>query len=232
MIARATLEQQLTRYRVNGREKLDVYQTEKEQIDQIKKWWGENGKALIFGLVLGVGGLFGYRYWEASRIAEGQNASINYEHLLTIASAGASEEATEAGDAIIKGYPKSTYAKLSALILAKLAVDSRDLNDAKTRLQWVIDNSNKGKIKPIAQARLAQLNLAQGDTENAAKLISEIETAYADRFTELRGDVLLAQGELDDARAKYEQALEKARERGSAGETIQLKIDNLNVARQ
>ena len=211
---------------------MDVYTTEKEQIDQIKKWWGENGKAIIFGLVLGVGGLFGYQYWDAARTAEGQNASINYEHLLTIASAGASDEATEAGKAIINGYPKSTYAKLSALVLAKLAVDNRDLDEAKKRLQWIVDNSNKGKIKPIAQARLAQLHLAQGDIEKAAAIISEIDPAYADQFTELRGDVLLAQGELAGARMQYDQALEKARERGSVGETIQLKIDNLSIASQ
>lgn len=211
---------------------MDVYTTEKEQIDQIKKWWGENGKAIIFGLVLGVGGLFGYRYWDAARTAEGQNASINYEHLLTIASAGASDEAIDAGNAIINGYPKSTYAKLSALVLAKLAVDNRDLDEAKKRLQWVVDNSNKGKIKPIAQARLAQLYLAQGDIEKATSIISEVNPAYTDQFTELRGDVFLAQGELAGARIQYGQALEKARERGSAGETIQLKIDNLSIASQ
>jgi len=211
---------------------LDVYTTEKEQLDQVKKWWDENGKAVILGLVLGLGGLFGYRYWDASRIAEGQNASINYEHLLAIASAGASDEATEAGDAIINGYPKSTYAKLSALVLAKLAVDARDLEEAKARVRWVIDNSKGGKIKPIAQTRLVQLYLAQGKVEEAAALISEIDPTYADQFTELRGDVFLAQGELEAARAKYSQALDEARGRGNAGEAIELKIDNLNVAVQ
>lgn len=211
---------------------MDVYTTEKEQIDQIKKWWGENGKAIIFGLVLGIGGLFGYRYWDAARTAEGQNASINYEHLLTIASAGASDEAIEAGNAIINGYPKSTYAKLSALVLAKLAVDARDLDEAKKRLQWVVENSSKGTLKPIAQARLAQLYLAQGAIEKATSIISEVNPAYTDQFTELRGDVFLAQGELASARIQYDQALEKARERGSAGEAIQLKIDNLSIASQ
>ena len=210
---------------------MDVYTTEKEQIDQIKKWWGENGKAVIFGLVLGLGGLYGYRYWESTRLAEGQSASINYEHLLTIAAAGASDEATEAGNAIIAGYPKSTYAKLSALILAKLAVDVRDFDEAKTRLQWVIDNSNAGKIKPVAQTRLGQIHLAEGETEQAASLLAQVDPAFADQFSELRGDVFLAQGKLDAARAKYSQALEEAQKRGNTGESIQLKIDNLNVSR-
>tara|TARA_Y100000588_G_scaffold359841_1_gene419171 strand:- start:363 stop:998 length:636 start_codon:yes stop_codon:yes gene_type:complete len=211
---------------------LDIYATEKEQIDQIKKWWGEYGKAIIFGLVLGLGGLFGYRYWESTRLAEGQNASINYEHLLAVASTGASDEAIEAGDAIIAGYPKSAYAKLSALILAKLAVDARDLDEAKARLQWVIDNSDDGKIKPVAQKRLVQIYLAENNLEDAASTLTQMDPAFENQFSELRGDVFLAQGKLELARSKYNKALEEIQKRGQAGEYIRLKIDNLSVSGQ
>lgn len=209
---------------------MDVYTTEQEQLEQIKKWWKENGKSIVIGLVLGLGGLFGYRYWDAARIAEGQSASINYEHLLTIASAGASDEATAAGEAIIAGYPNSTYAKLSALVLAKLAVDVRDIDAASQRLQWVIDQSKSGKIKAVAQARMARLLLTENKIEEAAAMIAQLDPAHADRFVELRGDVFLAQGDKDRARAMYSQALELARERGSAGGWIELKLDNLGLA--
>ncbi|MFT4564754.1 MAG: putative negative regulator of RcsB-dependent stress response [Gammaproteobacteria bacterium] len=211
---------------------MDAYTTEEEQIAKIKKWWGENGKAIILGLVLGLSGLFGYRYWESARTVEGQNASINYEHLLSIASNGASDEATTAGQAIIAGYPKSTYARLSALVLAKLAVDVRDFEEAKLRLQWVIDNSKEGKIKPMAQARMGQVLLAEGNVDAASSLVAEIDPAYADLFTELRGDVLFASGETEQARALYEQTLDEALKRGNSGAIVQLKIDNLNVATQ
>jgi predicted negative regulator of RcsB-dependent stress response len=209
---------------------LDVYTTEQEQLEQIKKWWNENGKAIVFGLVLGLGGLFGYRYWDAARVAEGQNASINYEHLLGLASAGASEDTTATGEAIIKGYPNSTYAKLSALVLAKLAVDVRDFDEAKARLRWVIENSDKGKIKPIAQARLTQLLLAEQKVDEAASLMAQIDSSHAKQFTELRGDLFLAQGEREKARAMYAQALADVRERGGSGEIVQLKLDNLSLA--
>jgi predicted negative regulator of RcsB-dependent stress response len=209
---------------------LDAYTTETEQIEKIKKWWQENGKAIIFGLILGLGGLFGYRYWESARIAEGQAASINYEHLLAIASAGASDEATEAGEAIINGYPKSTYARLSALVLAKLAVDVRQLDEAKTRLKWVVDNSADGKLKPVALSRLAQVHLAEGDSDAAAAAIAAIDSAFDDQFLETRGDVLLAQGETAAARAMYSAALDDAQRRGSNGESLQMKIDNIALA--
>ena len=173
---------------------MDIYATEKEQLDQIKKWWGEYGKAIILGLVLGLGGLFGYRYWESTRLAEGQNASLNYEHLLGVASTGAREEAIDAGNAIIVGYPKSTYAKLSALILAKLAVDVRNLDEAKARLQWVIDNSDAGKIKPVAQKRLVQIYLAENNFEDAASLLTQVEPAFENQFSDENFKIYLYSG--------------------------------------
>ncbi len=208
---------------------LDVYTTEQEQLEQIKKWWNKNGKAIVFGLVLGFGGLFGYRYWGAARLAEGQSASINYEYLLGIASNGASDEVTKAGEAIIGAYPKSTYAKLSALVLAKLAVDVRDIEEAKARLQWVIDHSAGGKIKPVAKARMARLLLTEDKTDEAAALVAGIDLTHARQFTELRGDVYAAQGAREKARTMYSQALADARQRGSNGEGIELKLNNLGL---
>ena len=209
---------------------MDAYTTEQEQIDKIKKWWDENGKAVVLGLAIGIGGLFGYRYWESARVAEGQNASINYEHLLGVAPSGTSDEATATGDAIIAGYPKSTYARLSSLVLAKLAVDSGDLTHAKERLQWVIDNSGDGKTKPIALARMAQILLAEGNVEEADTLIGQIDPIHAEQFAELRGDILAAQGEPEKAREMYNKTLDLAQQRGITGAVVQLKIDNINLA--
>ncbi len=208
---------------------MDAYTTEDEQLEKIKKWWSENGKAITLGLILGLGGLFGYRYWEAARMTEGQNASINYEHLLRVASNGSSEEASATADAIISGYPKSTYAKLSALVIAKIAVDARDLEEAKTRLQWVIDNSPGGKIKPLAQARMAQVLLAQSEIEQASSVVDQIDPLYADQFSELRGDLFLAQGEQEKAREMYSKTLDDVLQRGGSAGALQLKIDNINL---
>ena len=43
----------------------EEYQTEEEQIEALKRWWKENGKSIIAGLVLGIGSIGGYRYWQA-----------------------------------------------------------------------------------------------------------------------------------------------------------------------
>ncbi|MGR8947584.1 MAG: YfgM family protein, partial [Gammaproteobacteria bacterium] len=105
---------------------MDAYDSEKEQIEKIKKWWDANGKAIIVGLVVGLGSIFGFRYWESSKTLAGESASANYEHLLVVSQAGASEEANAAADAIITNQPDTPYAKMAALLSAKLAVEQSD----------------------------------------------------------------------------------------------------------
>ena len=43
---------------------MDAFETEEQQVEALKKWLNEYGMSIIIGLVLGLGGLFGYRYWD------------------------------------------------------------------------------------------------------------------------------------------------------------------------
>ncbi len=45
---------------------MNFYDSEEQQVEAIKDWWKENGKAVIFGAVIGLGGLFGWRYYQDS----------------------------------------------------------------------------------------------------------------------------------------------------------------------
>lgn len=204
------------------------YVSEQEQVEQLKRWWKDNGKALIAGLVIGVGGLAGYRYWDATQTARAESASANYEFFLQVTSEGLTEEAQTAGRSIIENYPDSAYARLSALLLAKLAVDTGDYETAKAHLKSVIESDAEGEVVYIARARLARLLLAEGKADEAAAAIAAIpELDGEERFNELRGDVLAAQGEADAARSMYLKALAQATELGLERGAIQLKLDNL-----
>lgn len=207
---------------------MDGYASEKEQIDRIRKWWKDNWKALTLGLVLGLGSLFGYRYWTELKMSRAESVSINYEHFLLVSAAGLSDEAVEAGRAIIESDTSRTYARLTALLLAKLAVEANQLDEAKSNLRWVIDKSSEGPLQAIARARLAQVLLAQSDADGAQTLLDKIEYASGtDHFAELRGDVLAASGNAERARTMYLKALEQAQELGLNREILQLKLDNL-----
>ena len=43
---------------------MEVYTTENEQVDALRRFFAENGKALAVGVVLGIGALVGWRYWQ------------------------------------------------------------------------------------------------------------------------------------------------------------------------
>lgn len=43
---------------------MEIYENEHDQVDAIKRFFAENGKALAVGVILGVGALVGWRLLE------------------------------------------------------------------------------------------------------------------------------------------------------------------------
>ncbi|HET6592032.1 MAG TPA: tetratricopeptide repeat protein, partial [Xanthomonadales bacterium] len=50
-----------------------------EQSEIVKKWLRENGGAIVLGLVLAFGGLFGFRQFQFWQDSKQQQASAEYE---------------------------------------------------------------------------------------------------------------------------------------------------------
>lgn len=204
--------------------------SEREQLEQLRRWWDAYGKSLVIGLALGLVGLFGYRYWEGAQETTALNASINYQKFLEVAGQGAGDDVTKAGEAILEAYPDSTYAKLTALLLARLAVDAKKTEDAQKNLAWVTDRDPNSELGVIARGRLAQLLLAGGDAEAAWKQIANLpsEGEYAP-FAEIRADVLAARGEREKAAEFYRTAIEQITSGGGDASYLEMKLDALGV---
>ena len=56
---------------------MDETLSEKEQIEEMKAWWKENGSYVIAGLILGVGGIWGFNAWRSSQL----DTPVSYTHL-------------------------------------------------------------------------------------------------------------------------------------------------------
>jgi predicted negative regulator of RcsB-dependent stress response len=57
---------------------LEDYASEKEQIEQIRKWFRDNGPSALAGIALAAAGIFGWSQWQHWQSSKLSNANIRY----------------------------------------------------------------------------------------------------------------------------------------------------------
>lgn len=205
---------------------------EQEQIDEIKAWWTQYRGIVM--LVAGAAALTvaGMRGWTYYQTKQGLEAGELYTQLQGAVGANEPKKVQDIAAVIAERYARTAYATFAALAAAKAAFDSGDLAAAQTRLQWVVDNARDGETRDIARLRLAAVLLDQKKYDEALKLL---ETQHADAmsalYADLKGDVLVAQGKPQEARAAYQLALDKSEGKSTYRALVQIKLDALGVAR-
>lgn len=189
--------------------------TEEEQIESLKRWWAENGRGIVTGIVLALVGYFGYQWWQASERSKAEEASNLYQSFVEAVSANDGQPdnkqlttAKSLAQELKEKFAKRIYASQASLRLAALSAKDNDLETAASQLQWVLDNSDEESLKLLAKRRLAAVLAARGKREEALKLVSgDVPPPFAALYSETRGDILLQQSDKAAARAAYQQAL-------------------------
>ncbi len=205
-----------------------MYETEEQQVEALKKWWKENGKSIIAGIVLGLGAVLGWQGWNDHKDQVGAQASNVYDQMLLSTREENLQAAQTQRDLLHKEFGNTPYAAFADMLLAKLQLGSGDAQAAMASLQSALDHAPDPAIQSIVLLRLARLKLSQGDLNGAEALAAQsADAAYAGEFAALRGDIAKAQGNAYKARAAYQEAL--AGEVSNA-ELVQLKLDSLPPA--
>ncbi|MCK8515553.1 tetratricopeptide repeat protein [Methylonatrum kenyense] len=186
------------------------YDTDEEQIDAVKAWLKENGRSLVAGAVLAVGGVVGWQQWGAHQERTAESASVAYVQLLNARETGeTSDMVAELGWTVMEDYGRTIYATMAGMQLADFHVRQGDLAEAAEALRWVRDNGAESGLRHLARLRLAQVLMAAGDYDEALATVDVSDMGqYRSQYLERRGDVLAALGEIDDARSAYEEALD------------------------
>lgn len=209
---------------------MEVYESEDQQVEALKKWWKENGVAVVTGLVLGIGGLVGWQSWQAWQTSRGESASILYEEVLNRVESGDTSGARQVNERLQEEFAGTTYAGLAALRLAPVVAGAGDGAAATELLQGVSAGAGMPELEAIARIHLARLLLDQGRPDDALATLAEMEPGpFLGLVAELRGDALLARGERVAAREAYLQARDN-RVSASGHGLLQMKIDDLGSA--
>ena len=190
---------------------MDIPASEKEQLDALKKWWKENGSSIITGLLLGAAILLGGKAWFSYRETQALSASNIYAQMMAAANSNDAEIVRKQASELITNYTGSAYTPLASLLLAKLAVQENEFAAAQAQLQWALDHAASTEIKNAARMRLVRVLIEQQQYESAAQLLGTVTDpgAYRYLYTELEGDLAMAQNEPKQAARAYKQALDQ-----------------------
>ena len=184
-----------------------AYSIEEEQeINQLKDWWKENGKTIIVAFILGVGGMFGWRYWQAHQAEQIAQASAQYDAL--IYSAQQDEQAKKANiEQFVQANSKTAYAVFALLDEAKKATEKQDFVAAEANLNQALTQSQDEVLTSIVALRLSAVQFQLGQLDNALTSLNQVkgESFNASKAI-LTGDIQVAKGDKVAAKNSFEQA--------------------------
>ena len=184
-----------------------AYSIEEEQeINQLKDWWKENGKTIIVAFILGVGGMFGWRYWQAHQAEQIAQASAQYDAL--IYSAQQDEQAKKPNiEQFVQANSKTAYAVFALLDEAKKETEKQDFAAAEVNLNQALTQSQDEVLTSIVALRLSAVQFQLGQLDNALTSLNQVKgESFNARKAILTGDIQVAKGDKVAAKNSFEQA--------------------------
>lgn len=206
---------------------MNEYETEEQQVEALKRWWKENGTSLIVGLLVGVTGLFGWRYYvDQSHVHAVQASDMYMQVMQSVELQQVNDQVIDINNSLINDFSDTPYAALSSLILAKSEYEKGNVDAATAQLELAVKHASDDQIKQVASLRLARLYIEQKNFDEASSILMMAhEAAYDAQYEELKGDLYSAQGDLTQARIAYDKAI--SLQGIAASKWLKLKRQNL-----
>ncbi len=201
---------------------------EQEKVEAIKSWWSQYGTSLILGVVIFAAAVVGAQGWRHYQRSQAEQAAALYLEVEQAAAARDDKKVRAAAAQVMDKFGGTAYGARAALLASRSAYEAGDLPGARMQLAWVAENSKEDELRDVARLRLAGIHL---DEKNYAEALRALDAphgaAFNALFSDLKGDVLAAQGKGAEARSAYQAALEKIDKNSPYRGYIQLKLDTL-----
>jgi predicted negative regulator of RcsB-dependent stress response len=199
---------------------------EQEKIDALKAWWRQYGKLVILTIVACFAAIGAVNAWRWYQNRQAEQAAEVFAPIPRLSDKEDLAKIQDAAARLRQDYGSTGYAARAALLSAEASFKAGDIARARSELEWVIEHSREAGLRDIARLRLAAVALDEKKYDEAMSLLnSKHENAFDGLFLELKGDVLVAQGKIDEARELYSEALKKIE--GQYRPIVEAKRDSL-----
>jgi len=207
-------------------------QEEQEQLDLVKAWWDQYGKLVLLVVIAALLTFAAFQGWGYYRHQQSIAAVTLYVQLEQAQRSNEAKKVRDVAAEIAGKYASTPYAAMANLAAARAAYSTGEFAEAKTRLQWVIDNGRQDEMRHVARLRLAGILLDEKRYDAALTLLeSKSAGAFSALFANLKGDILVAQGRPAEARSAYQFAYDKSGPDSPYRNLIQAKLDALGDAK-
>ena len=204
---------------------------EQEQLDQLKTFWKQYGNLVTWALIAVLGAYAGWNGWNWWQRDQAAKSGAMFDQLDKAAQAGDADQAGRIFADMKERFPRTAFTQQGGLLAAKAQVGKGQADAALATLAWVAANGSETEYQTVARLRAAGVLLDQKKYDDALKQLdaasaAEFEALVADR----RGDVLLAQGKKDDAKAAYAKAWQTMDAKVDYRRLIEAKLTALGAA--
>src|ERR1700733_6373042 len=135
----------------------EEYLTDDEQLEAVKRAFTEYAPWILGGIVLGVGGWFGYQQYGSHQNSVALQAAGEFNQMTVALQMNDGKKSLELAQGLIKDFPNSPYADQAQLTIARIDVESGKSADAVVPLTQVMNNSKDTELQQIARLRLARV---------------------------------------------------------------------------
>jgi predicted negative regulator of RcsB-dependent stress response len=201
---------------------------EQDQIDALRAFWNKYGTFLLTVVTVVLLAVAGWRGWHWYEERQAGAAAVVYNQLQEAVAKRDVARVKEVSGILFSEYPRTVYGQMGALMAARGYFEAGDLKAARAPLQWAVDKARDPEYRHLARIRLAGVLIEEQSYDEALKLVTVSDAGpFAARYADLRGDVLLAMGRNDEARAAYRDALSRMEGASPMRVVVQMKLDAL-----
>ena len=208
----------------------EIHLSEDEQVEALKRWWKQNGTAILVGMAIGIAGIAGFWYWQDLKHGKAERGSQVYTEFSEAIQANKQDVINTTLQTLQSDYHGTPYPSLACLTAAKRSVDKNDLASAENYLHCAMDQATHDSVAQLARVRLAAVFIQEKKLDDALRLVADQhDPAFGSDYAELRGDIYRMQGKPDMARAAYAEALAATEVSGQRRSFLEMKRDDLTT---
>ena len=180
------------------------FQTDEDQLAQLRTWWQKYGLPLLTGVVVVVVGVLGWNWYQnytAERLANASDLYVAYR-----AADGQARQAL--ADQILDEASGTAYPAFVLFEQSEAAMAAGDGERAEALLRRAIDVASGDELRQTARLRLARVLFDLGREDDALAVLGQIRGAgYLGLAAEMQGDIHLSRGNRSLAHQSYTTAI-------------------------